>query len=120
MKYALLISEDETLWDTWSKDRIGEMLGRYRDFSERHADVITGGAALQPTATATTVRVRNGERMLTDGPFAETREQFGGLYIVDVPGLDEALELAAELPGAETGGVEVRLVVTFSDDGQPS
>ena len=120
MQYALLIHEDETFWDTSSPEEIGRMMAGYQAFGERNAAVIKDGQALQPTATATTVRVRGGERLLTDGPFAETREQFGGYYVVDVPGLDEALELAAQIPGAETGGVEVRPVMTFDEDGRPS
>lgn len=120
MQYALLIHEDEAFWDSSTPEEIGRTMAGYQAFGERNAGVIKDGQALQPTATATTVRVRDGERLLTDGPFAETREQFGGYYVVDVPGLDEALELAAQIPGAETGGVEVRPVMTFDEDGRPS
>ncbi len=113
MKYALLIYEDGKYWDDVPPDEYGQMMDGYRIFGERNATAIQDGAALRPTTTATTVRVRGGERMLTDGPFAETREQFGGYYVVDVPGLDEAVEVASQLPGAETGCVEVRPVMTF-------
>ena len=116
MKYALLIAEDETFWDTMPKEELGKMMEGYRSFGERNSGAITEGAALQPTATATTVRVRDGERLLTDGPFAETREQFGGYYVVDVPGLDDAIELASQIPGAESGCVEVRPVMVFEDE----
>ena len=78
------------------------------------ADVIVGGDALHPVATATTVRVRDGEPLLTDGPFAETREQLGGYYVVDVADIDEAIRWAAKIPGASTGCVEVRPIVVFA------
>jgi hypothetical protein len=115
MKYALLIAEDETFWDNTPREEIGKMMEGYRAFGERNAGAILDGAALQPTATATTVKVRDGERILTDGPFAETREQFGGYYVVDVPGLDEAIELASQIPGAASGCVEVRPVMVFDE-----
>jgi hypothetical protein len=115
VKYALLIAEDETFWDKMPRDDVGTMMEGYRAFGERNAAAIVDGAALQPTATATTVRVRDGERLLTDGPYAETREQFGGYYVVDVAGLDEAVELASQIPGAESGCVEVRPVMVFAD-----
>ena len=115
MLYALLIADDETTMDRKPPEDFGKMMEGYRSFGERNADAIKDGNALQPTATATTVRVRDGERLLTDGPFAETREQFGGYYIVDVPGLDEAIELASQIPGASTGCVEVRPVMTFDE-----
>ena len=65
----------------------------------------------QPTATASTVRVRDGKTLVTDGPFAETREQLGGYYLIDVPDLDEAIRIAARIPGARSGSVEVRPVM---------
>ncbi len=115
MQYALLIYEDEAFWDRPPNEESGQMLEEYRGFGERHGPNLRGGAALQPTATATTVRVRDGERLLSDGPFAETAEQFGGFYVVEAPGLDEALAVAAEIPGARSGCVEVRPVMTFED-----
>jgi hypothetical protein len=120
MLYALLIHEDESFWETQAPETLGEMMAGYQQFGERNASAIKDGQALQPTAAATTVRVRDGERVLTDGPFAETREQFGGYYVVDVPGLDEAIEIAAQIPGAATGGVEVRPVMTFDENGRPA
>ncbi len=119
MKFALLINEDESFWSK-PPEEVGAMMAGYQTFGERNADVIIDGAALQPTTTATTVRVRNGERLLTDGPFAETREQFGGYYVVDVAGLDEAIELAAQIPGAESGGIEVRPVMVFDTAETPA
>lgn len=117
MKYALLIYEDGKYWDEVPKDEYGKMMDGYRVFGERNEAAIRDGAALQSTTSATTVRVRDGERVLTDGPFAETREQFGGYYVVEAAGLDEAIEMAAQIPGAVTGCVEVRPVLTFSEDG---
>jgi hypothetical protein len=119
MRYALLIYEDETFWQKTPQQEIGAMMEGYRRFGEEAGERIGGGAALQPTATATTVRVRDGERLLTDGPFAETREQFGGFYIVEAGSLDEAIDLAARIPGAESGCVEVRPVMEFDDSGTP-
>jgi hypothetical protein len=119
MQYALLIYEDETFWNKLPQQEIGQMMEGYQRFGEEAGQRIKGGEALQPTAVATSVRVRDGERLLTDGPFAETREQLGGFYIVDVGSLDEALDLAAKIPGAATGCVEVRPVMQFSEDGQP-
>jgi hypothetical protein len=72
---------------------------------------LNGGEALEPAATARTVRVRDGQRLVTDGPFAETKEEIGGFYIVDVPTLAEALEAASRLPGVETGAIEVRPIM---------
>ncbi|MEA2171491.1 MAG: hypothetical protein QOF76_4791 [Solirubrobacteraceae bacterium] len=113
MQYALLIYGDESQMENPDPDAARAMMDGYRVFGETNAGAILGGDALKPTATATTVRVRSGERMLTDGPFAETREQFGGFYLVDVPGLDEAIELASQIPGASSGSVEVRPVQIF-------
>ena len=119
MRYALLIYEDETFWQKTPQQEIGAMMEGYRRFGEEAGERIGSGAALQPTATATTVRVRDGERLLTDGPFAETREQFGGFYIVEAGSLDEAIDLAAKIPGAESGCVEVRPVMEFDESGTP-
>jgi hypothetical protein len=120
MRYALLIYEDESHWQRTPPEQVGQMMEGYRRFGEEAGERIGSGAALQPTATATTVRVRDGERLLTDGPFAETREQFGGFYVVDAGSLDEAIDLAAKIPGAESGCVEVRPVMEFDDSGQPA
>ena len=120
MQYALLIYDTESDWQSTPSDEVREMMDGYRSFGERNAAAIKGGEALQPVATATTVRVRDGERLLTDGPFAETREQLGGFYLVDAASLDEAIRMAAEIPGAHTGCVEVRPVVVFDSSGAPA
>ncbi|MBV9880173.1 MAG: YciI family protein, partial [Gemmatirosa sp.] len=78
------------------------------------------GDALQPSSTATTVRVRNGKTLTTDGPFAETREQLGGFYMVDAANLDEAIAIAARIPSARIGSIEVRPVMVFSSEGMPA
>jgi hypothetical protein len=85
----------------------------YFDFSRdlRAAGIMNGGEELDSSVTATTVRVRDGNAMLTDGPFVETKEQIGGYYIIDVPNLDEAIRWAARIPGARTGAIEVRPII---------
>ena len=80
----------------------------------RKSGLLLAAEALEPTETATTVRVRNGKMSITDGPFAETKEQLGGYFVVDVTGLDRALELAAQIPGAKMGSIEVRPVLEMA------
>ena len=115
MKYLLLIYENEAAWAEKNEAEQGAIFGEYSAFSEdiRKAGHYLHGEPLQPTATASTVRVRNGKTMVTDGPFAETREQLGGFYLVDVPDLDAALALAARIPTARDGSIEVRPVLDF-------
>src|SRR4051794_15077666 len=108
----LLIYSDPHAWDTLSPADGQAVHGEYVQFSQAIIDSKehVGGAPLQGIDTATTVRVREGERVVTDGPFAETKEILGGYYVVDVPDLDRALALAAEVPNAKRslGSVEVR------------
>ena len=96
-------------------DAAAAMLPAYEKFGKAVADagVLRGGNALQPSGTATTVRVRNGETLTTDGPYAETKEQLGGYYLLECEHLDEALRWAAQIPGASDGSVEVRPIRTF-------
>ena len=91
------------------------MMGEYFAFTNqiRESGHYVAGEALQPVATATTVRVRNGQLQTTDGPFAETREQLGGFYLVDAANLDEAIALAARIPSSRIGSIEVRPVVVY-------
>ncbi|HEY4349485.1 MAG TPA: YciI family protein [Gaiellaceae bacterium] len=107
MKYLLMIYDEET---ESSADSRAATRAEYDQFNATYGarGVLSGGAELEPTDTATSVRVRNGETMLTDGPFAETREQLAGYYVVECDTLDEALEIAASIPGARTGTIEVR------------
>ncbi len=108
MKVLALIYGDETRWATASEDDRNAMLARYLAFNESADGKILDGAQLAPTRSATTVRVRDGETVVTDGPFAETKEQLGGFYLFEVESLDEAAELAAEIPGAAHGAIELR------------
>ena len=120
MQYMLLIYDDEQLWAGMDESERGQIFQAYGSYTEdmRQKGVFVAGDALQPTSTATTVRDRNGDRLVTDGPFAETKEQLGGYYVVDVPNLDEALKWAAKCPAAKGGSVEVRpLGVISAPDG---
>ena len=112
MKYALLIYGDEAMQAQSTEEQSAQVMAEYMEFTEsiNQAGVNLGGEALDSTGTATTVRVRDGETLTTDGPFAETREQLGGFYLIDVPDLDEAIAIAARLPGSKYGSVEVRPV----------
>jgi hypothetical protein len=113
MQYLLLIYENEANFATVSEADQGKIFGEYMEYSRRikKDGNYIGGAALQPIATATTVRVKNGKTLTTDGPFAETREQLGGYYLVEAKDLDEAIALAAGIPGARTGSIEVRPIM---------
>ena len=122
MQYMLLIYGDQDGWKSRSEEENGQIMQAYMQFTEelQASGSLVGGDALEPTQTATTVRVRNDETLTTDGPFAETKEQLGGYYIVDVGSIDEALEWAAKIPGAKHGSVEVRPVMVFDEDGTSS
>ncbi|MCB0060521.1 MAG: YciI family protein [Caldilineaceae bacterium] len=115
MRYLLLIYSDETLDTQATQAEIEAMMGAYWAFTKelRESGKNLGGEALQPTATATTVRVRDGKRLTTDGPFAETKEQLGGFYMVEADNLDEAIAWAAKIPGATVGSIEVRPIMEF-------
>ncbi|MDQ5821545.1 MAG: YciI family protein [Actinomycetota bacterium] len=113
MQYLALIYADENGRDSASEENVQRMYAAYGAFTEevQKRGVMRGGAELEPVSTATTVRVRNGETMVTDGPFAETKETLGGFYLLECDSLDDAVELAAKIPGAQYGSVEVRPVV---------
>lgn len=113
MQYMLLIYENETEWAAMGEAAAGAMMGEYMQLSQDIAKSghYKAGGQLQPTTSATTVRIRNGARQTTDGPFAETREQLGGYYLVDAKDLDEAVSIAQRIPAARTGSVEVRPLV---------
>jgi hypothetical protein len=119
MEYLLLIYGDQNGWESMSEEERGRIFQAYGTFTEelQNSGAMVAGNALQPTQTATTVRVRNDETLTTDGPFAETKEQLGGYYLVEAASLDEALDWAAKIPGARHGSVEVRPVVVFEEDG---
>lgn len=113
MQYLLLIYEAESQQEARSEEESGAVFQAYKEFHEWLGPTgkMVGGDALHPTSTATTVRVRAGEAVLTDGPFAETKEQLGGYYLIEAENLDEATAIAAKIPTAKTGCVEVRPVM---------
>jgi hypothetical protein len=110
MKYLCMIYSEEKQNDRWSKAEFEQMAGEYFECTEsfKQGGHYLGGNPLQPTRTATTVRVRNGRTTTTDGPFAETKEQLGGYYLLEARDLNEAIQLAARIPGARYGCIEVR------------
>jgi hypothetical protein len=113
MRYALLIYASEQDWATQTEEQSQAVNQEYMAFTKDIIDrgLMKGGEALQATATATTVRVRDGETLTTDGPFAETKEQLGGFYLVDCKDLDEAIEVAARIPDARRGSIEIRPIM---------
>jgi hypothetical protein len=118
MRYLLLIYGDENAWGDMSADRQASEMQRWNDYTQwlRDRGWYLGGDALEPTPAATTVRVRDGNTLSTDGPFAETKEQLGGYYMVQCQNLDEAIEAASRIPTADMGSVEVRPVVEFPEE----
>jgi hypothetical protein len=110
MQYMLLIYANEKIFESMSEQEVKTLLENYVSYSKELAasGVLRGGSELASVASATTIRVRNGKALMTDGPFAETKEQLGGYYLIDVPNLDVALEWAAKVPSASNGSIEVR------------
>jgi len=110
MQYMLLIYSDEKTWAGMTDAQIKATMQGYNEYTRALAGsgALRGGSELAPVGTATTVRVRNGRTMTTDGPFAETKEQLGGYYLIDVPNLDDAIGWAAKIPSALHGSIEVR------------
>jgi hypothetical protein len=117
MRYMLLIYEDEKGWGTMPEAERNQIFGEYMQFTKdlRESGQYQAGAPLQPTSKATSVKVRGGKRLVTDGPFAETREQLGGYYLVDARDLDEAIAIAARIPSARLGTIEVRPVMEIPE-----
>ena len=116
-KFALLIYGDESRAATMTEEEGAKIMGEYFDYTNqiKAEGLHQGGEALEPTPTAKTVRVQGGERVVSDGPFAETKEQLGGFYLVECDDLDQALDAAARIPGAREGTIEVRQVMEFPD-----
>ena len=110
MQYLLLIYSNEKELAALNPAELTSMTAEYTEFTKGiiQAGQFKAGDRLKPTSAATTVRVRNGQTVTTDGPFAETREQLGGYYLVDAKNLDEAIAIAARIPGARLGSIEVR------------
>jgi hypothetical protein len=119
--YLLLINKNEAAWRGLTDAEREAVQARYAAYGRKMMDagVLRGGAMLEPVETATTVRVRDGKRMVTDGPFAETAEQIAGVAIVELDDLDAALEWAAGHPDAEWASVEIRPIVPWKDAGRP-
>lgn len=114
MKYMLLIYSDENVWTETEREKC------YAESTEvthqlHEKGQFLGASPLHPIATATSVRVRDGRRIVTDGPFAETREQLGGYFLVDAKDLDEAIEIAGRIPGARKGTVEIRPILELNN-----
>jgi hypothetical protein len=111
MQYLLLIYDnDKRYTGGYSPEEMAE----YRAFGKEFAGAIKGGNALLPTSSARTVRIRDGKQLTTDGPFAETKEQLAGYYLVEAGSQEEAVRIAARIPGARFGSIEVRPIMTFS------
>jgi len=108
VKVLALIYADENAWEALPESERQARYAEYRAFGERSGDKIVGGAELAPTRTATTVRIRDGETVVTDGPYTETKEALGGFYLLDVESLDEAAEIVTGIPAAAQGAIELR------------
>ena len=110
MKYMLLIYHDEQSWDALTEAERQQIYSEYGKLSEQLTakGQMLDGSELQPITTATSVRVRDGKELITDGPFAETHEQLGGYFLINVNNLDEATSIAAQIPSARTGTIEIR------------
>ena len=114
MQYLLLIYEAEADWNALPQGEMHKVYGQYMALVEdlkKNGGKYLGGNQLQPISSAKTVRIRNGKKTVTDGPFAETKEQLGGYFLVEAKDLDEAMAIAARIPGAQLGAIEVRPVV---------
>jgi hypothetical protein len=118
MKYMLLIYHEEQGWDSLTEAEREQVYGEYRQLRGdlESSGQWLDGSELQPVATATAVRVRDGKELVTDGPFAETHEQLGGYFLIEAKDLDEATSIAARIPSAKTGTVEVRPLMEMAAD----
>lgn len=116
MKYLCLIYDEEKKLGAMTKSESDAFMGEYFAFTEgiRKSGHYLGGNALQPVQTATTVRIRNGKVSATDGPFAETKEQLGGYYLINAKDLNEAIQVASKIPSARFGSIEVRPIMEFN------
>lgn len=122
MQYILLIYGDESEGGTTSPEEMAKSMQEWGDYTQYLKDkgYHLAGDALHPTHDATTVRVHEGKTITTDGPFAETKEQLGGYYVVDCPSLDEAIDASARMPIGMHGTVEIRPIMVFDEEGRPS
>lgn len=119
MRYLCLIYDEERKWAEMPADESDAMMGEYFAFTQgiRDSGHYVAGEALQPVSTATTIRIRNGRLSTTDGPFAETKEQLGGFYLIEARDLNEAIQVASKIPSARIGSIEIRPVVDFASQG---
>jgi hypothetical protein len=110
MQYLCLIYSDESMWPKMAKADADTMMSEYMAFTSRikESGHYIGGNRLQPTHTSTSVRIRSGKLSATDGPFAETKEQLGGYYLIEAKDLNDAIQVASWIPGARVGTIEVR------------
>jgi len=115
MKYLCLIYDEEKTLETMPKTESDAFMGEYFAFTDgiKKSGHYLGGEALQPVLTATTVRIRNGTLSTTDGPFAETKEQLGGFYLINATDLNDAIQVASRIPSARLGSIEVRPIMEF-------
>jgi hypothetical protein len=113
MQYLLLIYGNEPLWNKMTEAEHGKISQEYSDFTNSIAASghLKGGNELDRTSTATTVRMRDGKRLVTDGPFAETKEQLGGYYLIEAKDLDDAIAVASRIPSVRWGSIEVRPII---------
>ena len=120
MKYLCLIYNDEKNVSTLPKEEMQALMGEYFQFTEdiRKSGHYVAGEALHDVDTATTVRVRNGKVSTTDGPFAETKEQLGGFYLIEAKDLNDAIQVAARIPSVRMGSIEIRPIVDFTQAAQ--
>jgi hypothetical protein len=119
MKFLLMIHGAEDTWDALTDEEQGAARDRYRAFAAaaRESGALLRAGELQPTASATTVRVKDGQTLVTDGPYAETREALGGFFVVEAPSIDDAVELARKLPEPRgRGGIEIRPIYQEEDE----
>jgi hypothetical protein len=119
MKFMLVLLGDESQWADMSEEESAAEMARWEDYTNQliAAGAMVSGEALQPSATSKTLRIENGERVVTDGPFAETKEQLGGFYVIECDSFDDALEWASKLPSADKGPTEIRPVMAYEETG---
>jgi hypothetical protein len=115
MKFMLLLWGDESAWGDMSEEDAAAEMGRWDEYTKQltAAGALVAGEGLQPSGTSKTLRIEHGDRTVTDGPFAETKEQLGGFYVIDCASFDDALEWASKLPSAERGSTEIRPVMDY-------
>jgi hypothetical protein len=116
MQYALLIYEDQSVYGADDSPVMQDIIGKHMAFGQQNGPAIRGGAALRNPDAATSVRSRGGQQTLHDGPFAETKEQLGGFYLIEAQDLDAAIAIARQIPLAGDGAIEVRPLLPMPDD----